>query len=52
MPILPAPKYGGFSLFRKWLDAPLKEKLRSFLGSLRRIIVRIYYKPLKSSEFK
>jgi hypothetical protein len=42
----PAPKMPGYNLFKLWLRIPLKEKARSFLGTLRRIIQRKYYKPL------
>jgi coenzyme F420 hydrogenase subunit beta len=41
---IPTPRYEGFSLFKNWLGIPLKEKMRSILGTARRIIQRKYYK--------
>lgn len=41
---IPVPKLEGFYLFENWLDLPLKEKVRSVIGTLRRIIQRKYYK--------
>lgn len=41
---LPAPKLKGFSLFRNWLALSPKGKLRSTLGTVRRIIRRNYFK--------
>ncbi len=43
---VPAPHYGGFRLFEKWLHAPAKEKARSLLGTARRIVRRGYRKPV------
>jgi len=43
---IPIPKLTGFSLFKNWLKLSLKEKLRSILGTVRRIIQRGYYKPI------
>lgn len=42
---IPTPRLIGFSLFKNWLSLPLKEKIRSILGTARRIIQRKYYKP-------
>src|SRR3989338_1081391 len=47
---IPVPKLTGFSLFKNWLRLPLKEKLRSILGTVRRIIHRGYYKPVINNE--
>lgn len=44
---VPTPRFAGFSLFRIWLKLPVREKLRSFIGTLKRIIVRGWMKPLK-----
>jgi coenzyme F420 hydrogenase subunit beta len=44
---IPIPKYTGFSLFKNWLTLTAIEKLRSFCGTLRRIIVRGWMRPLK-----
>jgi len=46
---IPTPRYEGFSLFKNWLGIPLKEKVRSILGTARRIIQRKYYKKLPMS---
>ena len=43
---IPVPKYDGFSLFRNWLAIPAKEKARSLVGTVRRIIKRKYYRKL------
>lgn len=42
---LPTPRLRGFHLFRNWLRLPLREKLRSILGTMRRAIVRGYFRP-------
>lgn len=44
---IPSPKYKGFSLFKNWMKLPIGEKVRSILGTARRIIQRKYYNPLK-----
>lgn len=41
---LPAPRLAGFSLFQNWLRLSCSEKLRSILGTFRRIIQRGYYR--------
>jgi len=43
---LPTPKLKGFSLFKNWCELTLKEKLRSTLGTARRIVTRGYFRPL------
>ena len=40
---IPAPKYVGFSLLKNWMRLPLPEKLRSVLGTTRRIMTRRYF---------
>jgi hypothetical protein len=49
---LPVPRLRGFSLFKNWRRLNLEEKLRSTLGTIRRIITRRYHRPLrlKASE--
>lgn len=44
---LPTPRLRGFSLFGLWLGLPFKDKLRSTLGTARRIITRKYFRPLE-----
>jgi hypothetical protein len=44
---IPVPHYNGFSLFKSWLGLSVMEKLRSLVGTLKRIIVRRWTKPLK-----
>jgi coenzyme F420 hydrogenase subunit beta len=43
---LPVPRFGGYSLFRNWVALPLEHKLRSVVGTLRRIATRRYFRPL------
>ncbi len=43
---LPAPQLSAQGLFRCWLTLSLKEKLKSTVGSIRRILARKLYKPL------
>jgi coenzyme F420 hydrogenase subunit beta len=47
---IPRPRLEGFHLFDNWLDLPTKGKIRSVLGTARRIIRRNYFKPLDYSE--
>jgi coenzyme F420 hydrogenase subunit beta len=44
---VPAPRFEGFSLFGNWLRIPLRDKLRSFAGTARRVILRGYRRPLR-----
>jgi coenzyme F420 hydrogenase subunit beta len=44
---VPVPRYIGFSLFRNWLRLSAVEKTRSVGGTLKRIILRGWTKPLK-----
>ena len=44
---LPAPRLRGFSLFKSWLKLGWGEKLRSTLGTVRRIVTRRYHRPLR-----
>lgn len=51
---IPTPKFGGYSLFHNWLAIPAKEKAKSILGTIIRVIIRKYYRKLtiikKSNE--
>ncbi len=49
---VPYPRLKGFHLYENWLDLPFKEKIKSFLGTVRRIIQRNYFKPLDYSSFR
>jgi len=42
---IPTPVYRGFDLFANWLDLSLSEKLRSLMGTVRRIVSRRLYRP-------
>jgi coenzyme F420 hydrogenase subunit beta len=44
---LPAPRLKGFSLFKNWLRLSFEGKLRSTLGTARRIVQRNYFKRLQ-----
>jgi coenzyme F420 hydrogenase subunit beta len=43
---IPRPELKGFHLFENWLDLSFKEKVKSILGTARRIVQRNYFKPL------
>jgi coenzyme F420 hydrogenase subunit beta len=43
---LPVPSFPGAALFRCWLRLPLKEKMKSTVGTARRIFQRKLYRPL------
>lgn len=47
---VPTPTLRGFYLFNNWLKMPFYQKLRSVLGTARRIIQRGYYKPTKKNN--
>lgn len=42
---LPTPRLQGFNLYRNWVKLPFDDKIKSTLGTLRRIIQRKYYRP-------
>jgi coenzyme F420 hydrogenase subunit beta len=42
--LLPVPRLRGFSLYSNWKQLSFAEKLRSTLGTLRRIVFRGYYR--------
>jgi len=43
---IPVPRLYGFSLFENWIQIPLNDKMRSILGTARRILQRKYYRPM------
>jgi coenzyme F420 hydrogenase subunit beta len=45
---VPVPRYKGFSLFKNWLKLSAIEKLRSLAGTLKRIVLRGWTRPLKA----
>jgi coenzyme F420 hydrogenase subunit beta len=47
---LPAPRYVGFHLFNNWLTLPISVKVRSVAGTVKRIIERRYWKPMRLSD--
>lgn len=46
---IPTPRLNGFHLFQNWCQLSTNKKVRSILGTARRIINRKYYKP---AEFR
>jgi len=44
---VPVPRYMGFSLLRNWLRLSAGDKVRSLVGTLKRIIMRGWTRPLK-----
>ncbi len=42
---LPVPQYPGFFLSEQWWSSPIRQKIRSLLGTARRIVQRKYYHP-------
>ena len=47
---VPAPRFHGFQLFGNWLRIPFDHKVRSVVGTVRRVIARQYRKPLGGSR--
>lgn len=45
------PRYRGFALFRFWLRLSLKDKISSFTGTFKRILIRGLYKRVMLEEF-
>jgi coenzyme F420 hydrogenase subunit beta len=41
---VPTPEFQGFPLFRNWRRLPLREKLKSTVGTARRVVQRGYYR--------
>lgn len=46
---IPTPRYEGFHLYENWKRLPAGEKVRSMVGTVRRIVTRGYYKPGSAS---
>jgi len=46
---LPIPSHNSYQWVRSWLKLPLHEKIRSTLGTIRRVITRKYYIPKSSA---
>lgn len=44
---LATPRLRGFSLFRNWMRLTLAGKIRSTFGTVRRVLVRRYFRPLR-----
>jgi coenzyme F420 hydrogenase subunit beta len=38
--MIPAPKFTGFSLFRSWMRLPFLRRVRTILGTTRRVVLR------------
>jgi coenzyme F420 hydrogenase subunit beta len=47
---VPVPVYNGFPLFRNWMRLPVGQKVRSLLGTVRRVVVRKLRQPLQSAH--
>lgn len=45
--LVPVPCYDGFDLFGNWLKLPAVEKLRSLAGTMKRVVLRGWIRPLK-----
>ncbi|MBD3244253.1 MAG: 4Fe-4S dicluster domain-containing protein [Chitinivibrionales bacterium] len=43
---LPAPRFDGFRLGPLWWRLPMAERLRSTVGTVRRVVSRRYYRPI------
>jgi coenzyme F420 hydrogenase subunit beta len=44
---IPTPRLQGFSLFSNWCGLPALDQIRSALGTVRRILTRKYFRPMK-----
>jgi coenzyme F420 hydrogenase subunit beta len=47
MMLVPIPHYEGFSLVRNWLRLSVKDKIYSFIGTLKRIVLRGWMRPVR-----
>jgi len=47
---LPVPQYPGFFLSEQWWSSPIRQKIRSLLGTARRIVQRKYYHPFTCAQ--
>ena len=43
---VPAPEFNGFLLYKNWMELSFAKKLRSFAGTMKRILTRGWRKPL------
>jgi coenzyme F420 hydrogenase subunit beta len=48
---IPTPRFSGFYLEEAWREKPLKAKLRTFLGTIKRIIRRKMWRPKRISRW-
>jgi coenzyme F420 hydrogenase subunit beta len=46
---LPVPQYPGFFLFEQWFSLSINRKIRTLMGTARRIVQRKYYLPFVSN---
>jgi len=44
--LIPVPRFDGFSLFANWRCLYMYDKVRSVLGTIKRIIIRKLYRPI------
>ncbi len=44
---IPSPKFKGFYLLRNWMSNSLVGKMKSILGTFKRILMRRYYRPFE-----
>ena len=42
---IPTPGLNGYYLFKNWMSLPSRDKLRSVLGTVKRVIQRNYFRP-------
>jgi coenzyme F420 hydrogenase subunit beta len=47
---IPAPHFIGFPLFKAWLEIPLDDKVRTVLGTWRRVMSRRLFRPRALTE--
>ena len=43
--LIPIPQFSGFSLLPSWMEQPISVQVRSFLGTLRRLVLRGLWHP-------
>ncbi len=43
--LVPTPRFAGFSLFRSWVQLSFLKKIRTVLGTLRRLVLRGQWRP-------
>lgn len=48
---VPVPQYPGFFLFEQWFSLSINQKIRTLLGTARRIIQRKYYLPVNIKSY-